>query len=221
MYIIRSPVLESISSKHIACSIYSQTTAIMVAYSLLLLVALRLLSVSASTSSTPDLCEASLPESALPRPPLNSNARLIYLGIGTQNYSCTGSTPSSRGAVASLIDITSLYCPRQHASGGLVERSRFEEAGHHYFTSALVPTFNITKAWMPFVFSASKAANVSSPGTSIIPKIDWLYLVPDSLAPNSGRVRAVYRIKTVGGVSTTPCIGDQEVPYMAEYWFFF
>lgn len=192
----------------------------MVAFSRLLLVTLRLLCVPVSTASTPESCAASLPESELPRPPLGSTARLIYLGVGTQNYSCASSTPRSSGAVASLLDITSLYCPRQHVTVEAKEKHNLVDAGRHYFTKDLVPTFNITNAWKPFIFSGTKVANVSSPGNHSVHNIDWLYLVPHPLASNEKRVQAVYRVKTMGGVPATPCTGDQEVPYMAEYWFY-
>jgi hypothetical protein len=71
------------------------------------------------------------------------------------------------------------------------------------------------------VFFATKAASVPSPSGSSARAVDWLYLTPDPVAPNNGGVRAVYRVSTVGGVPDVPCIGSQEVPYTADYWFFF
>jgi hypothetical protein len=72
-------------------------------------------------------------------------------------------------------------------------------------------SYALIKAETPFTFFATKAASVPSPGSLSSGAIDWLYLMPNSAAPNSG----------VGGFPELPCTGSQEVPYMADYWGFF
>jgi hypothetical protein len=189
---------------------------------LIVIVVLRWLCVPTTAVPTAAVCAASLPQSDLPRPPPGTTAKLVVRGVGTQNYTCTNSVPSSRGAVAALFDITYSQCPQQYSNGDATAKPLFPSvAGRHYFTQDLVPTFDIATAHMSFLFSATKAANVSSPDHSAVRSIDWLYLIPSAKAPNPGGVQAVYRVKTVGGVPTSPCTCDQEVPYTAEYWFFF
>jgi hypothetical protein len=190
-------------------------------YSLFVLVLLRWIGVPVSATAAPDPCSSALPRSGLPSPPPGSTTHLVVRGIGTQNYSCTSAGPSSHGAVASLLDITCLRCPQQCAGEGASAKHDGLYIGRHYFTQHLVPVFDMAEMETPFVFFATKAANVSSPSGSSSRAVDWLYLTPDPVAPNNGGVRAVYRVSTVGGLPDVPCIGNQEVPYMADYWFFF
>jgi hypothetical protein len=195
----------------------------MVAYKFLTLILLHMLCVPISATPARAPCVEALPYSDLPSPPPGSIARLIVRGIGTQNYSCINAAPVSQGAEALLLDITCLHCsrPRQSGDKRASDEHDVAEVGRHYFTQQLVPVFDFSKAEIPFTFFATKAASVPSPGSPSSGAIDWLYLTPNSAAPNSGGVRAVYRVSTVGGLPEMPCTGSQEVPYMAEYWFFF
>jgi hypothetical protein len=194
----------------------------MIAHHLFVFVLLRWLCTPASATPAPAPCAAAVPHSDLPSPPPGSTARLVVRGTGTQNYSCTNAVPSGQGAVASLLDITCLRCPRQCVEeDGVARHDGAAYIGRHYFTQHLVPVFDMTEVETPFAFFATKAANVASPDGPGARAIDWLYLTPDSAAPNNGGVRAVYRVSTAGGLPELPCTGSQQVSYTADYWFFF
>ena len=166
----------------------------------------------------PAVCTpAPLPSSCLPDPPPGTSAKLVALGVGTQNYSCVASVPVSRGAVASLFNVTSRHVSPRCA----VSQAHELKIGRHYFTQDLVPTFDVGgSARLPFTFSAAKAAAVPAPGSNSVRAVDWLYLLPHTGAPNVGAVRAAYRVRTTGGLPVSPCVGEQQVAYTAEYWFF-
>jgi len=85
----------------------------------------------------------------------------------------------------------------------------------------LVPTFDVGgSAQLPFTFSATKAAAVPASGSNSVRTVDWLDLLPNNGAPNMGAIRAAYSVRTTGGLPVSPCVGEQQVAYTAEYWFF-
>lgn len=70
-----------------------------------------------------------LPEFASDLPATeHQEARIVALGHGTQNYTCTGpgSTPETAGAVATLFDITCIAAqhPKQAEKKGIHQRYR-------------------------------------------------------------------------------------------------
>lgn len=165
-------------------------------------------------------CTPLLPSSNLPDPPPGSTLKLIALGIGTQNYTCKDSVPTGNGAIASLLDITSLQHTQECAHVSTRGTMKTGEIGRHYFARDSVPTFDVTKSRPPFTFFGTKSVSVTAPGSPPITDVDWLMLAPNLTLPNNGGIKAAYRVKTKGGVPVTPCSGTQMVPYRAEYWFF-
>lgn len=176
-------------------------------------------------------CDLDVPASPLPAPPSTLSLKFVGLGVGTQNYSCVPgeagpSLTSSRGAVATLFDITDVLCATKTQNVFSIDLSSLRKGnrrlGQHYFTADLVPTFDLNYTHPRAFFSAKKSANVAAPGSGTIslPAIDWLYLVADGTKPNSGDVAAAYRVKTMGGVPPSDCAGNITVVYTAEYWFY-
>ncbi|KAH8701426.1 hypothetical protein GQ44DRAFT_732918 [Phaeosphaeriaceae sp. PMI808] len=217
-YSMRHADLGIFKHKLLYCWIFTKLTAIMAPFNVIILAFLQWVCSPIRAAAVPTSCALSLPHVSLPNPPPGSTVRLVLQGTGTQNYSCSNAVPTSRGAVASLSDITCFKCPQHYGGENALRGGERVEIGRHYFTHDLVPTFDIVRPEAPFIFFATKAANVSSPENPYA--IDWLYLVPKLMKPNNGGIRAVYRVKTIGGLPDVPCIGNQEVPYVAEYWFF-
>ncbi|PSN59151.1 hypothetical protein BS50DRAFT_580158 [Corynespora cassiicola Philippines] len=164
-----------------------------------------------------EICDLTLPPSSLPSPEAGSTLRFVGLGVGTQNYTCTpGQPPTSRGAVATLLDIAGVLCANQPPECTSVESLRL---GHHYFTADLVPTFDLIHTRADAFVSAKRSDSAGAP-ESKDSTIDWLRLVADHTKINSGGIATTYRVKTVGGVPPSNCEGETIVPYMAEYWFY-
>lgn len=180
-----------------------------------------------------EACDLRLPASSLPVPPSNTSLKFVGLGVGTQNYSCApggvGPTPSSRGAVATLYDITDILCDNNGHDAWPLAMEDLDTVcewnrrlGWHYFTAGLVPTFDLDRAHPTACFSGKKITSVAAPESekTHTPAIDWLYLVADGTAPNGGDIAAAYRVNTVGGVAPSHCNGIVTVSYTAEYWFY-
>lgn len=94
--------------------------------------------------------------------------------------------------------------------------------GHHYFTVSGTPTFHLEAAQpAPLVLSAKKVASVPAPALSVPNSVDWLYLTDDGKGISEG-LKAVYRVETAGGKAPSTCskVGDIQVKYAAEYWFY-
>ncbi|KAI1322566.1 hypothetical protein F5Y16DRAFT_386247 [Xylariaceae sp. FL0255] len=92
--------------------------------------------------------------------------------------------------------------------------------GHHYFDSALVPTFDLS----PELFKGVKTTDIPAPadadkGLTGEGAVDWLALSSNGA---SITIDMVYRIFTAGGVSSAcTTVGDiQSVPYTAMYWIY-
>ena len=158
--------------------------------------------------------------------------KAITLGRGTQNYTCApGSTtaPVAVGAVAELLDISTLIplLPAKKAMEIINElpsylinfnfdqiaNSSIRPCGHHYFTAAGVPTFNLGKKGF---LSGKKSGDIVAPGGA---DVDWLQLT----AIDPSTLKAVYRVHTVKGKPPKTCQGQPaaiEVQYAAQYWFY-
>ena len=110
-------------------------------------------------------------------------------------------------------------------------------SGHHFFTDATTPTFNLNvddEKSLGIVFS-KKNGTVAAPvgsGTSLdgSKAVPWLYLkasaspAGDDPSGNKGGVKEVYRVNTAGGAAPPTCAGLEgqsfSREYSAEYWFF-
>ncbi|KAJ7469035.1 hypothetical protein FB451DRAFT_1255608 [Mycena latifolia] len=171
----------------------------------------------------------------------------ILLGVGVQNYTCSGTTFTSIGAVASLLDISCLvYTPKfatiQTRAFNIWERAppgsspsavgAFIDAPHldgfHYFVTSpsgtgISPEWDFTSTGRfagnatAFVIGA-KVGDIPAP-TDPTTNIDWLQLtrVEGDLASQ------IFRIDTVGGQPPTSCIAGSppiSVKYTAKYYLY-
>lgn len=164
--------------------------------------------------------------------PIGMTLKALTLGRGTQNYTCEpGSTaaPKAIGAVAELLDVTALIplLPPKKVMKILnqlpsylinynfdqVSNSSIHACGHHYFTAAGVPTFDLGKKGL---LSGKKVASITAPhGVGV----DWLQLT--AVAPST--LKAVYRVETVKGKAPKSCKHQPaaiQVQYAAQYWFY-
>lgn len=154
----------------------------------------------------------------------------VTIGLGTQNYTCqdTTSAPVATGAIATLYDATSLLtntpsrAPNLAALAYSVGNSlSLPTLGHHWFSAAGVPTFQLEGANPRALLSAKKAGSVPAPPNSVPNSVPWLYLVDDGRGV-SHNLKAVYRVATAGGAAPSTCtrMGPFTVKYVAEYWFY-
>ncbi|KAI7360641.1 hypothetical protein KC354_g8698 [Hortaea werneckii] len=177
--------------------------------------------------------------------PSNTNITLRYvaLGVGVQNYTCNGTsyvqTQSSDGALATLYDATSYLASNPSAIGSLsIERlEAYEESQHceessnrepqlptlgeHFFTSDMVPTFDIFEAEPTRKLSAAKIQAVEAP---VSDAVSWLYLV-DCEDGTSDGLEAAYRVETAKGVAPSSCTSEETgsqvaIAYAAQYWLY-
>ncbi|KAJ6468922.1 hypothetical protein C8R45DRAFT_1017849 [Mycena sanguinolenta] len=169
------------------------------------------------------------------------------LGVGIQNYTCSGTTFASIGAVASLLDISCLQHTPAFANvqtrafelwerappgfsatdiGPLVGAPHLD--GFHYFVTSpsgtgLSPKWDFTSTGK-FAGNASAFVLGAKVGDILAPEdpavnIDWLELnaVQGELASQ------VFRIDTVNGQPPTSCVAgdpDIQVKYTSQYWLF-
>ncbi|KAK4233701.1 hypothetical protein C8A03DRAFT_38573 [Achaetomium macrosporum] len=97
--------------------------------------------------------------------------------------------------------------------------------GHHYFSSAGVPTFDLSAASLKA--SVKKLDSINAPsnadkGITGSGAVQWLQL-GDTGSGGSQGVSLVYRVVTAGGVAQACSVagaGVQSVPYTAYYWFY-
>ncbi|KAJ7255823.1 hypothetical protein B0H12DRAFT_1287302 [Mycena haematopus] len=171
----------------------------------------------------------------------------ILLGIGVQNYTCSGTTFASIGAVASLLDISCLdHTPAfptvqtrafdiwEQAPpgvsptliGALVGAPHLD--GFHYFVTSpsgtgLSPKWDFTSTGRfagnatAFVLGA-KVGDIPAP-TDPATNIDWLQLK----AVQGDLASQVFRIDTVGGQPPTSCVAgsaDISVKYTSKYYLY-
>ncbi|KAM3516003.1 hypothetical protein MY11210_000285 [Beauveria gryllotalpidicola] len=187
-----------------------------------------------------DLSKAQMPTlPGLPSPAPGSQLRHVAVGRGTQNYTCDGSAeskPKAVGAVATLFNVTCMAAmypevtskvPEMAVHFNLDAANRVGPAtlpvsGHHYFTAAGVPFFDLgDEGQIP----CTKNASVNAPSTDTIgrkgePAVPWLRLLATKDATKG--LGEVFRVSTAGGSPPATCKdlkGDFQVEYSAEYWF--
>ncbi|KAF8144781.1 hypothetical protein K438DRAFT_1907684 [Mycena galopus ATCC 62051] len=170
----------------------------------------------------------------------------ILVGVGVQNYTCSGTTYTSIGAVASLFDISCL----SHTQFATVQTTAYNiwEAlpvgepstcvgplvgaphldGFHYFVTSpsgtgISPKWDFTSTGKfagdpnAYVIGA-KVGNIPAP-TNPATNVDWLALnrVEGDLASE------IFRIDTVGGQPPTSCVAGSapiSVKYTAKYYLY-
>ncbi|KAF7373946.1 hypothetical protein MSAN_00607000 [Mycena sanguinolenta] len=171
----------------------------------------------------------------------------ILLGVGVQNYTCSGTTFASIGAVASLMDISCLDHTPEFAT---VQTRAFEIwdrapagtsatsigahvgaphlDGFHYFVTSpsgtgLSPKWDFTSTGRfagnatAFVLGA-KVGDILAP-TDPATNIDWLELT----AVEGDLASTVFRIDTVNGQPPTSCVAgspDISVKYTSKYYLY-
>ncbi|KAI7185097.1 hypothetical protein D0869_00215 [Hortaea werneckii] len=177
--------------------------------------------------------------------PSNTNITLRYvaLGVGVQNYTCNGTsyvqTQSSDGALATLYDATAYLASNPSAISSLsIERLEAYEASHHceessnrepqlpnlgehFFTSDMVPTFDLFETEPQRKLSAAKIQAVEAP---VPDTVSWLYLVDCEDGTSEG-LEAAYRVETAKGVAPSSCNSEETgsqvaIAYTAQYWFY-
>jgi len=171
----------------------------------------------------------------------------VLLGVGVQNYTCSGTTFASIGAVASLFDISCLAGTPRFATVQTAAFNIWDHAGKnvpanaigplvgapnllgfHYFVpspsgTGLSPKWDFTAVGKfrgnstAFVIGA-KVGDIPAP-TDPATNIDWLELdaIEGQLASE------IFRIDTVNGQPPTSCVaGDApiSVKYTAKYFLF-
>ncbi|KAJ6555988.1 hypothetical protein B0H19DRAFT_947294 [Mycena capillaripes] len=173
--------------------------------------------------------------------------QFVLLGVGIQNYTCSGTTFASIGAVAALFDISCLDRSPQFAKvqttafniwervparvpataiGALVGAPHLD--GFHYFVTSpsgtgISPEWDFTSTGRfagnstAFVIGA-KVGDILAL-TDSATNIDWLSLngVEGDLASQ------IFRIDTVGGQPPTSCVAGSapiSVKYTAKYYLF-
>ena len=146
----------------------------------------------------------------------------------------------SIGAVATLFDATQ-NLPEMSVSDGQaylntlpsndvddsiaqIEASGLPIIGHHYFTAAGVPTWNLSS--VDKLLYGSRVANIpapagADPGPQGYGAVDWRALT--AVAGSVG-LTEVYRVETAGGNPPANCSGFEGttvlVQYAAMYWFY-
>ncbi|KAL8786862.1 MAG: hypothetical protein Q9195_008019 [Heterodermia aff. obscurata] len=211
------------------------------------------------TLPTCTFTSAVLPNSSLPAPSPGLVPWHIAVGRGTQNYTCDPSTPQAApkpvGAVATLYNASCLAAINPYmlslvpaaalsVSSPLPGKTLFPAqsvlSGHHFFSDATTPIFNLHTAIANYGITFNKKiANVTAPATNAgnVPNqgpdgskpVPWLKLqtqIPNgNVEPSDelGGVKEVYRVNTAGGAAPSTCVGMPaafEVQYAAEYWFY-
>jgi hypothetical protein len=168
----------------------------------------------------------------------------VAIGRGTQNYSCgTNETaaPVALGALATLYNascIASTYpdllalLPNvalqfnlTTANQSTLSPSNLAISGHHYFTNASTPTFDLDTTSMDLGFAPCLKNNtVPAPAGAPVGQDDkgfgavpWLKLITRDGA--TGDLEEIYRVNTAGGSAPATCAGMSatfEVQYAAE-----
>jgi len=198
-----------------------------------------------------NMAKASLPvasPTALPAPSEGLVLKHVAIGRGTQNYTCstTNATapPAAVGAVATLYNascVASTYpdllalLPSVALQFNLTSNdqpsltpSNLAISGHHFFTNATTPKFDLdTTAMQLGVAPCAKNNSVAAPTGAVKGQYDqgfgavpWLKLITHGA---TGNLEEIYRVNTAGGNPPATCAGMPaafEVEYASEYWFF-
>ncbi|KAI9735335.1 MAG: hypothetical protein M1818_006530 [Claussenomyces sp. TS43310] len=194
-----------------------------------------------------DLSAAAMPSSSLAPPDSGLLLKHVAIGRGTQNYTCTNSssqaTPAAAGAVATLYNAScvaatlpaildllpnlTLQWNLNAADQEALYPASVFLSGHHFFTNATTPYFNLdTTAMQLGQASCSKVSSVPAPADAPLGQggvgngsVPWLKLQTHDA---TGSLEQVYRVNTAGGNPPKTCDGmpaQFEVQYAAEYWF--
>ncbi|KAJ7346423.1 hypothetical protein DFH08DRAFT_915009 [Mycena albidolilacea] len=150
----------------------------------------------------------------------------VLLGVGVQNYTCSGTTFASIGAVASLFDISCLARTSQFAT---IQTTAFRiwDRLHYFVTSpsgtGISPKWDFTSTGKfagnsTAFFIGTKVGDILAP-TNPATNIDWLQLarVEGDLASQ------IFRIDTVNGQPPTSCAPGSppiSVKYTSKYYLF-
>ncbi|KAG0651862.1 hypothetical protein D0Z07_1298 [Hyphodiscus hymeniophilus] len=184
----------------------------------------------------------------LPPPTAGLVLKHVAIGRGTQNYSCGANqtaAPVALGALATLYNascVASTYptllamLPNVALQFNLtttnqatLSPSNLAISGHHYFSNASTPTFNLDTPSLDLGFApCSKNASVSAPAGAPVGQdnkgngaVAWLKLL--TIDGATGGLEEIYRVNTAGGNPPATCAGMPatfEVQYAAEYWFY-
>jgi hypothetical protein len=191
----------------------------------------------------------------IPLPPPTAGLTLAHVAIGrgSQNYTCdlTNSTaaPVAAGAVATLFNVSCLAAdmpdllakicpialdlplPTSGAPYSYSNSSPFYQgmSGHHYFTDAKTPYFDLDTSAHAYGNGAFKKGDSTPAPESGAPgpynsgngPVAWLRL--DAKSEDGQVFKEVYRLNTAGGQPPKTCEGMPEafeVPYAAEYWLY-
>jgi len=169
----------------------------------------------------------------------------VAIGRGTQNYTCdlanSTAVPVANGAVATLFNascVASTYpdllqlLPKVAIRFNLtgpeqsvpMQPANLAISGHHFFTNATTPFFNLDTAAMQ-LGTVPTAKNSSANAPADAPKgqngesaVAWLKLLARS--GGTGDLQEIYRVGTAGGSPPAKCQGMPatfEVQYSAEY----
>lgn len=183
----------------------------------------------------------SLPESALPSSSLT--LRYVFLGKGTQNYTCVNAnaTPVAGGALATLYDVSCQVTDPKSRSDfdqklipdflkkfakpvqDLIRpKTSGASAGEHYFRDGTTAMFVLNDG--NFIASGKVgncAAPYSATGNENGAAVDWLKLVRKTGEADGG-IEEIYRVQTAGGRAPPTCstAGPLTVDYVAEYWMY-
>ncbi|EFX01424.1 conserved fungal protein [Grosmannia clavigera kw1407] len=232
--------------------------------------------VQQSRSALPacDLTAAQLPSSSvspsLPPPSDGLVLKHVAIGRGTQNYTCSSANstaaPAAVGAVATLFNASCIAAAYPDllnllpavvlpfnltdddvtAFSDRLYPSNLDVSGHHFFTTASTPFFNLDAPSQPLGHAAcSKNNTQAAPSDSITtstvaatttsssavsnrgqhgePAVPWLKLLAHDSSTTTGNLREVYRVQTAGGSSPATCAGMPaafQVQYAAQYWFY-
>ncbi|KAH7152956.1 hypothetical protein EDB81DRAFT_438936 [Dactylonectria macrodidyma] len=194
----------------------------------------------ADSSAVCDLSKASMPAAPelLPVPSEGLHLRHVAVGRGVQKYECAddSSAPTAAGAVATLFNascVAALYPDLLETIPGMAVHFDLSsaqqlgptgllESGHHYFTNATTPFFDVQSTGeAPCQKNATSptpsGAAVGQQGEAAVP---WLKLTTRDGA--TGGIKEVYRLTTAGGSAPSSCEGMSEsfeVEYAALYWF--
>ncbi|KAI9808137.1 MAG: hypothetical protein M1825_004594 [Sarcosagium campestre] len=189
-----------------------------------------------------------MPEAAVALPPPSAGLKVAHVAIGrgTQNYTCADSLettiPVATGAVATLYNGTcraanypeilavtpGVELQFKPTDGESISPARLELSGHHYFTAAGVPAFDLNTPKPYGLLFGSKNASTPAPADALKGKgnqgfgaVPWLKLTHKE---GSVGFQEVYRVNTAGGNPPPNCKGVKpgafEVDYAAEYWLY-
>ncbi|CAM1510244.1 Fc.00g005790.m01.CDS01 [Cosmosporella sp. VM-42] len=203
---------------------------------------------AARISATPPVCDLSkaqmptIPD--LPPPTAGLKVKHVAVGRGTQNYTCDTTTPSNppvaAGALATLFNascVAALYEDLLEQIPGMAVHfnltgtnqlgpSMLPISGHHYFTNATTPFFDLrTKALDVGEAPCAKNNSIPAPANAAVGQlgeaaVPWLKLTTRDGA--TGNIQEVYRVTTAGGSPPANCAGmpaQFQVQYSSVYWF--